>query len=490
MQQHAKTVIIGAGIAGCSVAYHLVKLGRRDVVVVDQGPLFHTGGSSSHAPGGLSQTYASPMMSAFGSYSIELYAGLRTDEGPAAVQVGGVETAQTEARWQELKRRAGWNLSYGIETRLLTPAECVALHPLLNPDLLQGGVYTPDDGVGWPVRAVQAMAAGVGDAAAFHGETHVTGIETANGAVCAVVTDKGRIETEEVVCCAGIWGPRIGRFVGVTIPLQAMQHQYVIFEPLAELSDATDEVTLPILRARDQDFYIRQHFDCLGLGNYKHEPLAVDTNALADFSPGNPEPSRLPFTPADFSETRAAADELIPALGGMGLTDTFNGMFSFTPDGMPLIGEASSVRGFWVAEAVWITHGGGVGKALAELMVGGEAEIDLREGDLNRFGSHVYNRVFIRARGEEAYRNVHAIIHPSEPSRRPRNIRLSPLHERLAAQGAQFFDAGGWERPQWCEANRDLLKGANFPGRDGWGSMFWSPIQAAEHRHTRQAVAM
>lgn len=495
MQSHARTVIVGAGIAGCAMAYHLAALGRRDIVVVDQGPLFHTGGSTSHAPGGLGDIAGAPMMFRFGRDSIDLYAGLATADGPAAVLVGGVETAQTPERWAELKRRAGWARSWGAEATLLSPGECRDAHPLIDPKALLGGLFIPRNGVAWPVRAAQAMAAGAADAAdaaavVFHGETRVIGILVRNGRVCAVITDKGQVEAEEVVLCAGIWGPRIGRMAGVDIPLQPMQHQYAVFEPIAELAGRRDEVSLPILRARDQDVYVRTHFDRLGVGNYDHVPRPVDPEALEDWSPDNAEPSRLPFIEADFENARRAIAAQLPCLDGLALSDRFNGMFSFTPDGMPLLGEAAAVKGFWVAEALWISHAGGAAKALAEWMASGSPPYDLRTADLNRFPGYARRRGHLRVRGAESYINVHAILHPSEPARRPRDLRRSPFHAQFAAEDAVFFDNGGWERPQWCGANAALAMPDERFTRAGWDAMHWSPIQGAEHRRTREKAAL
>ena len=490
MQSHAQTVIIGAGIAGCAAAYHLAKLGRRDIVVVDAGPLFRTGGSTSHAPGGLTQIARSPMLSAFGIYTIDLYASLATADGPAAKRVGALETAETPERWEELKRRAGWAKSWGGEAHLLTPAECGERHPLLDPNPLYGGLFTPGNGVGWPVRAAEAMAAGAGDAAAFHGETVVTDIVVEKGRVAAVATEQGQIDTEEVLICAGIWGPLIGRMAGVTIPLQPMQHQYIRFDPLPELAGRSEEVSLPVLRAHDHDVYCRTHFDALGIGNYQHPPRPVDPEALTQWTETEPDPSKRPFIEEDFAAARVGFAKQVPSLAECAIAEAFNGMFSFTPDGMPLLGEAAGVKGLWVAEAIWITHAAGAGKAIAEWMVDGSPTQDLADADVNRFPGFARTPSFVRLRGAESYRNVHAIIHPAEPSQQPRDLRRTPFHDAYAAQGAAFFDSLGWERARWCEANADLALPEPMPERSGWEAMHWSPVQAAEHLWTRRAASL
>jgi glycine/D-amino acid oxidase-like deaminating enzyme len=236
MQSTATLVVIGAGIVGCSTTYHLAKLGWKNIVVVEQGPLFATGGSTSHAPGLVFQTNSSKTMTKLAQYTIELYSQLSTDEGPAFYPVGGVEVAYTEERMAELQRKLGWAKSWGVEGAcLLTPAEVKAKVPLVNEAKLLGGYYVPSDGIAKALRAAEAMAnyAKEAGAAEFCGHTTVMDIEVVNGQVQAVVTDKGRIETDKVLVCAGIWGPRIGRMVGEVIPLTPVQHQYVKTGPIA-----------------------------------------------------------------------------------------------------------------------------------------------------------------------------------------------------------------------------------------------------------------
>ena len=218
----------------------------------------------------------------------------------------------------------------------------------------------------------------------------------------------------------------------------------------------------------------------------------VDANDLPDYDDAPISPSELPFTPHHFEKAMAAAGEVLPSLKGVGLTRKFNGIFSFTTDGFPVLGESPQVRGFWSAQAVWITHAGGVGKAVAEWIVNGEPTTDLRECDIRRFHAHAFSRSYVRARAAQQYRELYDIIHPRQQIAEPRNLRLSPFYARQRELGAVFFENAGWERPQWYEANEGQLDRLAVPGtaRDGWEAREWSPTVAAEHAVTRERVAM
>lgn len=493
MQTSARLVIIGAGIVGCSTAYHLAKLGWRDVLVIDQGPFPRTGGSTSHAPGGMFQTNPSKLMTELAHYSVHLYESLRWDDQPCAELVGGIELAETPERWADLKRKAGLGKSWGLENHLLTPEECKARIPILDQRKVLGGFFVPDDGVARAVNACSAMAreASADGAVTFEGNVTVQDIEVVDGRVRAVVTDQGRIACETVLCCAGIWGPRIGRMVGQSIPLMPMEHQYTKTEPLPELAEwAASEIAIPLLRAQDHASYYRQHFDSWGIGNYRHAPLPVEPDAILSPKDAPVMPSIRDWTPEHFEEAHQAAINLFPSIEGRALTYKINGMFSFTPDAQSLLGESQVARGFWVAEAVWVTHGGGVGKVMAEWLEAGEPQLDVHEADLHRFYPHHATSSFVRRRGKQNYLEVYDIIHPKQQMEEPRNLRTGPAHPRLVEQGAAFFETAGFERAQWCEANARLLNGRNLPGRDGWAARFWSPIEAAEALHTRENAAL
>lgn len=478
-------VIIGAGIVGCSAAYHLAEKGWSDMLVVDQGPLFETGGSTSHAPGLVFQTNSSKTMTSFAQYTVQLLNRLGTGGQPVFYPVGGIEVADTAERWDDLKRKHGWAQSYGLESFLLSPDEVHTHIPLIDRDVIHGGFCVPSDGDADAVGACEAMAAEVRSRGAgeFHGGTTVLDVETSDGRVRAVVTDRGRIETEAVLLCTNIWAPVLAHKVGVLIPLMAVEHQYAITSPLSDLAGETREIVHPILRHQDRSMYFRQHRDAYGIGSYQHEPLLVAPEDLG-------KTATKPFTPEHFENAWKSAVELLPALAGAELDTEFNGMFAFTPDGMPILGPAAELEGLWVAAGVWVTHAGGVGKAIAEWMTDGVTEDDLREADIQRFHPHVYSKTYTHARCAQQYREVYDIIHPLQQMDHPRGLRLNPFHARLEGLQGVFFESVGWERPQWFEANEPLLEEYRVPERTGWAARYWSPIQGAEHLATREKVAL
>ena len=492
VQKRARAVIIGAGIAGCSVAYHLTKLGWRDLVVVEQGPLFETGGSTSHAPGLVFQINPSKTMTALAKYTAQLWSGMELGGAPCAKTVGSLEVAWTPERLTDLKRKAGYGLSWGIEARLLSPVEARGLFPMLS-DRILGALHVPSDIQTKATRPAEAMAREAErNGAAFHGGVEVTGFGMDNGRITAVHTTHGEIATDLVVAATGIWAPTVGGLAGVPIPLSPMQHLYAVTIPVPELAGATEEISLPILRHQDAATYFRQHGEAIGIGSYRHEPLLVDAADILSREEAPVAPAEMSFTPSHFEASMTAAGDVLPALKGVGLTRKFNGLFSFTTDGFPVLGESPQVKGFWSAQAVWITHAAGVGRAVAEWIVNGEPTLDLRECDIRRFYPHALSRRYVRARAAQQYREVYDIIHPRQQMDDPRNLRLTPFHVRQKELGAVFFENAGWERPQWYEANAGLLDALDVTGasRSGWAAREWSPTVAAEHAATRERVAM
>lgn len=494
-----KVVVIGAGIVGTSLADELTARGWTDVTVVDRGPLFATGGSTSHAPGLVFQTNPSKTMTAFAKYTVEKFTALQHPAGWAFNPVGGLEVATTQERLADLHRKAGWAQSWGVEGHLLSPAECVALHPLVDRDRILGGFHTPADGLAKALRAAEAQARRAeARGAAFRPHTEVLGIVDDGRRVTGVRTADGVIDADVVVCAAGFWGAQVARQVGLVLPLVPMAHQYARTGQVAELVGRnTDlaEAGLPILRHQDQDLYFREHVDRLGIGSYSHKPMPVDMVTLTADTAGEPMPSMMPFTDEDFAPAWRAAADLLPALQDSKVEEAFNGIFSFTPDGMSIMGEHRELAGFWVAEAVWVTHSAGVAKATAEWIIDGTPSIDTHECDLYRFEDVARSPKFIMQTSSQAFVEVYDVIHPHQYRTALRGLRTSPFHARHTELGAHFYEGGGWERPAWFETNAALAQqlfddGLPAPRRDDWASKFWSPISVAEARWTREHVAM
>lgn len=496
-----RVVIIGAGIVGTNVADELVSRGWTDITVVEQGPLDMPGGSTSHAPGLVFQTNPSKMMTLFARYTVEKLLSLEKDGESCFNQVGGLELATTPERLQELKRKHGYGSSWGIESHLLSPEECVQKYPQVNKDLILGGLHIPSDGLAKAARAVQLLIERTKKAGVRYIDlTPVTGIEKADGHVTGVTTTTGTIPADYVISCGGFWGVELGAQVGLSIPLLPLAHQYVkttAVESLTKNNPAPNSAVLPILRYQDQDLYYREHGDQYGIGYYGHRPLPVVAATLGN-TPKNVDeqnmPSRLQFTPEDFAPAWELTKELLPALKQTEIADGFNGIFSFTPDGGPIVGEHPTLGGYYVAEAVWVTHSAGVARAVAEVLTEGRSKIDLAEAELTRFEEVQLSRSFINETSAQNFVEVYDILHPLQPKDSPRNIRVSPFHARQKELGAYFLEGGAWERPYWYEANKDLVK--ELPAewqpleRDTWSARFYSPIAAAEAWKTRTSVAV
>ncbi|MBZ6201532.1 FAD-dependent oxidoreductase [Streptomyces olivaceus] len=492
-----RVVVIGAGIVGCSLADELTARGWTDVTVLEQGPLPAPGGSSSHAPGLVFRTSPSRTLTAFARYTVEKFASLTADGVPCFQQVGGLELATTPERLADLHRRAGYAASWGVRGEIVGAARCRELWPLLDESVVLGGFHTPEDGLARALHASRAQLdrATARGARALDRHT-VTGIEREDGRVTAVVTDRGAFPADHVVCAAGFWGPVVGRMAGVDVPLQPLAHQYARTGPLPGLRGATAEATKPILRFQDRDLYFREHGDRLGIGSYAHRPLPVDPFAVPGYDESRARdmdmPSSYPFTPEDWAPSWEECRRLMPALREAEIDSGFNGVFSFTPDGMPVIGESRTLRGFWLAEAVWVTHSAGVARAVAEWMVDGRPSLDVHECDLTRFEEAQRSPAYLRERGAQQFAEVYDVIHPLQPMERPRPLRVSPFHARQQQLGAYFLEGGGWERPHWYGANAALAAAeeARLPARDAWSARHWSPIAAAEARATRERVAL
>ncbi|OGO59553.1 MAG: hypothetical protein A2V85_06410 [Chloroflexi bacterium RBG_16_72_14] len=496
----ASLVIIGGGIVGASAAYHLAQRGWTDVVLVDQGSLPAAGGSTSHAPGGVFMTNASRAMTLLARETVDLLGSLSADGQPCFHPVGTVEVARTPARWLDLHRKLGYAESWGVTAELLSPAGTRELVPVIDASRVLGSLHVTGDGVARPLRAVAALLASAqANGVVVRPGSRVVGFEVVRGELRAVELEGGgRIETPRVLVCAGIWGPVLGDLLGVPVPLTPCEHQYAISGRLPSLVGETVDVRHPMMRDQDRAMYYRQHGDRYGVGSYQHAPMLVPPDQIRRHgTPGsrlelNPHgeaadmPANTRWLPELFVAAWRDAGDLMPEIREAGAQYTLQGMFSFTPDGFPLVGESSRVRGAWIAEAVWVTHAGGVGRLVADWMTHGDPGIDVHELDLERFEPVQQTRAFVRARGARNYDEVYDIVHPLQPAGSARSLRTSPFQARLEDLGAVFFEGKGWERAQWFETNEP----ATDVARDGWAGQFWSPRIATEHRATRQRVGL
>ncbi|WP_270886198.1 GcvT family protein [Pedococcus sp. 5OH_020] len=487
-----QVVIIGAGVVGAALVDELTARGWDDVTIVDQGDLPAPGGSTSHAPGLVFQASGSKTMTELARYTVEKLCSLEAEAGPCFLQVGGLEVATTPERVAELHRRHGWLTAWGVESRLLDARETAALYPLLDPEVVLAGLHTPTDGLAKAVNAVDAQTRRAASRGARLLPRHeVLDITVADGRVTGVVTDHGELPADIVVCCAGIWGPVIAAKVGLRLPLTPLAHQLAWTSQVPDLAGAAQEATLPILRHQDQDLYYRERFDTIGIGYYGHRPMPIRAEDIARLDESQEMPSVLEFTAEDFEEAWKQTQVLLPSTRDAKIEEGINGLFSFTTDNMPLIGESPDVSGFWVAEAVWVTHSAGVGRAVAELLVDGYcSSFDLHECDLGRFEEHQLSPEYVLTRDCQNFVEVYDILHPLQPTGSPRPIRTSPFYGRQQALGAEFLEASGWERPQWYAANAALVQGRDIPTPNDWAAKYWSPIVAAEAQATRERVAM
>ncbi|WP_271395474.1 GcvT family protein [Neomicrococcus lactis] len=492
-----RVVIIGAGIVGTNLADELVQRGFTNITVLEQGPLELPGGSTSHAPGLVYQTNSSKNMTKFAAYTVEKLTSL-----DAFNPVGGLEIAVTESRWADLHRKQGWASAWGIETKLLSPAECKDMYPLLNEEIVLGGLYIPSDGLALAGKAVDALitrtkAAGV----VYRDRTEVTGIEHSNHRVTGVRVGEELIEADIVISCAGFWGVKVAAMAGMKLPLVPMAHQYAKTSAVKGLEGRNEDPNgagLPILRYQDEDLYFREHGEVYGIGSYAHRPMPIDLDDLPkinldEYSKEN-MPSSLEFTLEDFLPAWEACKSLLPDLKDAEVASGFNGIFSFTPDGGSLVGESPDVEGFFVAEAVWVTHSAGIARAVAELIATGRSEIDLSDSDINRFEDVELAPSFVKATSSQSFVEVYDIRHPLEPRLSNRSLRVSPFQARHRELGAHFLQSGGWERPYWYESNAKYLSELPWdwqpPVRDSWSAMHHSPIAAVEAYKTRTGVAM
>src|SRR5689334_13207021 len=409
----ARAVVIGCGIVGNSVAYHLSQQGWTDLVLLDKGPLPNPGGSTGHASNFIFPVDHSKEMTALTADSVRQYRELEV-----FTQSGGIEVARTEERMQELGRRMSSAAAWGIEgVAMLSPAEVKERVPFLDDSVIVGGFSTDGVGVVDSLRAgtimrERAQAAG---ALTVLANTEVLGIDVERGRVRAVRTTRGDIEAEVVVIACGVWSPRIARMAGAAIPLTPAVHQMIDVGPVPRFADTSSHIEFPIVRDMDTNMYERQDGTGLEIGSYAHRPILHEPDEIPSIEESALSPTELPFTQGDFEHQLEHAMQLVPEVLGdesVGIKYAINGLLSLTPDGLPLLGETPEVKGLWSAAAVWVKEGPGVGKSVAEWMTHGEPEIDLWSSDIARFYDCQRTSEHVRARASEGFNKTYGIVHP------------------------------------------------------------------------------
>ena len=487
----AKVVIIGAGIVGNSLAYHLANLGWKDILLIDKGPLPNPGGSTGHASNFLFLVDHNKEMA-----ELTLESARQYREWGLYTECGGIEVARTETRMNELRRRMDSATNWGIESRLISTAEIKELVPFIDESILIGGFYTPGVGVcdslqfGTLCRE-RAMALG---ALTISANTEVTGLGVEGGRIRRVETSLGTVEAEYVVIACGVWSPMIAEMAGAYIPLTPAVHQMIDVGPVSRFEKTSSAIGFPIVRDMDTLMYERQDGVGLEIGSYAHRSILHDPEEIPSIEDAALSPTEFPFTADDFDPQMEDALALMPEIVGdesVGVKYAINGLIALTPDGMPLLGETPEVKGLWSAAAVWVKEGPAVGKSLAEWMVHGQPEIDCNQSDISRFHAHQKTRQHTKARAFEAFPKTYGIVHPAEQYLSDRPLRRSPMHEWHVEHEGEFFEVAGWERPQWFRSNAGLVERYGVQTRPNeWDARWWSPIINAEHLAMRDGAGI
>ena len=484
LPNHARVVIIGGGVVGCSVAYHLTKLGWTDVVLLERKQL--TSGTTWHAAGLIAQLRATANMTKLAKYSQELYGNLEAETGLATGfrRVGSITTALTSERMEELKRSAAMARAFGVDITEISAAEVGEKYPHLNLDGVVGGVYLPKDGQGDPGNIALALAKGARNRGAVIAEyTCVTGLQKQDRRVTAVDWQSddgasGTITCDMIVNCAGMWGHEVGRMAGTNVPLHACEHFYIVSEPIAGLEQ------LPVLRVPDECAYYKVDAGKLMLGAF--EPVAKPWAMN-----GIPKDFEFDQLPEDFDHFEPILEQAVnrmPILGEAGIHTFFNGPESFTPDNAYHLGLSPEMDNVWVAagfNSIGIQSAGGAGMALSHWMDTGEKPFDLGDVDISRAQPFQGNRRYLKERVSETLGLLYADHFPYRQKASARGIRRTPFHTQLAENGAVFGELAGWERANWY-ANDGQAREYEYT----WKRQNWFDNAAAEHRAIRTGVGM
>ncbi|WP_026617877.1 GcvT family protein [Ensifer aridi] len=479
----ARVVIIGGGVSGCSVAYHLSKLGWTDVVLLERKQL--TCGTTWHAAGLIGQLRASQNMTRLAKYSADLYVKLEAETGIATGmrQNGSITVALTEERREEIYRQASLARAFDVDVHEITPSEVNELYPHLNVSDVKAAVHLPLDGQCDPANIAMALAKG----ARQNGATIIEGVKVTSvlqkegrvaGVTCEQNGESFTVETENVVNCAGMWGRELARQSGVTVPLHACEHFYIVTEAIPGLS------RLPVLRVPDECTYYKEDAGKMLIGAFelKAKPWGMD-GIREDFCF-----DQLPEDFDHFAPILEMAVNRMPMLETAGIHTFFNGPESFTPDDRYYLGEAPELKGYWVAagyNSIGIVSSGGAGMALAQWMNDGEPPFDLWEVDIRRAQPFQKNRAYLKERVSETLGLLYADHFPYRQMATARAVRRSPIHEHLKARGAVFGEVAGWERANWF-----AKQGQEREYRYSWKRQNWFENQREEHLAVRGGVGL
>lgn len=476
----AQIVIIGGGIIGCSTAYHLAKMGIRDILLLERGKL--TSGSTWHAAGLVGQLRASANITQLLKYSVECYRTLEEETGQATgwKMNGGLRLACNKERMTEIKRQATTAHSFGLEMHVLTPKEALDLWPIMDISDLVGAAFLPTDGQANPGDIALSLAKGARKlGVTILEDCAVTDILVDARRVKGLETSQGRIECEKIVNCAGQWAREIGALAGVNVPLVSVQHQYLVTEPIAGVPR-----NLPTLRDPDRLIYFKEEVGGLVMGGYEHNPIPWAKDGL-------PKDFAFQLLPSDWDHFEPLMEQAlgrVPALEQAGIKQLINGPESFTPDGNFILGEAPEVDNFFVGagfNAFGIASAGGAGKALAEWVASGEQPLDLWPVDIRRFGNVHRDKGWVLTRTMEAYAHHYSMAWPHEELVSARPVRVSPLYDRLKTAGACFGSKLGWERPNWFAP-----KGMEAKDIYSYERQNWFDAVGLEHQATRERAAL
>ena len=485
MRARARVVIVGGGVGGASIAWHLAEAGCTDVLVIERSEI--TSGSTFHSAGLVGQLRGSLPLTRMMMHSVALYRRLEgesrdTGRSPGWREVGSLRIASTPERMEELTRQHGWAKTFGLPMELVGPAEAHDLFPLMDPAGVLGGVWLPTDGYLDPSGLTYALIGGAKDRGVEVATgVRVTGLEVTEGRVRGVVTDHGRVEAETVVLACGMYTPDVAALAGLHVPIVPMAHQYVVTAPIDGVTD-----DLPQLRDPDNLVYCRRESGGLVLGGYERDPAPWSVHGVpADFN------NRL--LPEDwdrFAPLMASACARVPAAEHAQIISLVNGPEGFTPDNEFVLGE-SQVHGLFVA-AGFCAHGiagaGGVGRVMAEWVLEGEPSFDTWEMDIRRFGPQYASRDLAVARATEVYSTYYDIHYPNEERRAGRPLRRSPAYGRLTELGCSFGEKSMWERPNWFDPH--AAGGSEDLRPRGWAGQHWSPAIEVEALACRDAAAL